>query len=76
MSEFSLCSVTIAEYLNKDKIQKSISDEPESDNDISIHSDSDLSEYIPTEREIKMAEKELKMEFSDDEKKSKKKKQK
>ena len=55
-SETSLGSVTIAEYLNKDKIQNSISDEPQSDTDISIHSDSDLSEYKPTQRELKMAE--------------------
>ena len=39
-------------------------------------SDSDVSEYIPTEKEIKMAEKELKMELSDNKKKSKPKKQK
>ena len=32
---------------------------------------SDVSEYIPTEKEIKMAEKELKMELSDNKKKSK-----
>ena len=49
VSEVSLASVTFTEYLNKDKNQNSISDDPESDNDISIHSDSDVSEYIPTE---------------------------
>ena len=64
VSEVSLGSVTLTEYLNKDK-------NPESDYDISIHSDSDVSEYIPTEKEIKMAEKELKMELSDNKKKSK-----
>ena len=64
VSEVSVASVTLKEYLNKDK-------NPESDYDISIHSDSDVSEYIPTENEIKMAEKELKMESSDNKKKSK-----
>ena len=72
VSNVSLASVTFTEYLIE-KSQNSISNDPESDHDISIHSDSDTSEYIPTEREIKMAERELKMEFSDDEKKSKQK---
>ena len=64
VSEVSLGSVTLTEYLNKDK------NAPDSDYDMSILSDSDVSEYIPTEREEKMAEKELKMDLPDNKKKS------
>ena len=57
VSEVSLGSVTLTEYLNKDK------NAPDSDSDMSILSESDVSVYIPTEREEKMAEKELKEEL-------------
>ena len=47
----SFASVTLPDYLNIEKSQDSISNEPESDLDISFNSDSDHTEYFPSEQE-------------------------
>ena len=53
MSNESFGSVTLPDYLNIEKSQDSISNEPESDLDISFNSDSDHTEYFPSEQEKK-----------------------
>ena len=60
VSEVSLGSVTLTEYLNKNDKNAPDSD---SDSEMSILSESDGSVYIPTKTEEKMAEKELKEEL-------------
>ena len=71
VSNESFGSVTLPDYLNIEKSQDSISNEPESDLDISFNSESG-SEWLPSVQEIREREREM----SDNEKISIKKKNK